>query len=192
MKALDTKSKILKEGRSLLQRHGYNGYSFQDIADTIGIKKPSLYDHYSSKEELMVAILEEYDKLFIEWTEKVHALPPKEKIRQVFHVFYSFSCDSKKVCPVLALITDLKVLSKPVQTAMKAFIDKWLTWLSAVIKEGQKSKSIRSDLKPDALSQMIYSQIMGAQLQAKIKNNPNIILDAASGVLALISCESKS
>lgn len=192
MKALDTKSKILKEGRALLQRYGYNGFSFQDIADTIGIKKPSLYDHYSSKEELMIAILEEYDRLFVAWTQKVAPLPPKEKIRQVFQVFYSFSCDGKKVCPVLALITDLKALAKPVQTAMRAFIDKWLTWLTGVLKEGQKSHSIRSDLKAEMLSQMIYSQIMGAQLQAKIKNDPDLILEAANGVIALISRESKT
>ena len=93
---------------------------------------------------------------------------------------------------MLALITDLKALAKPVQTAMRAFIDKWLTWLTGVLKEGQKSHSIRSDLKAEMLSQMIYSQIMGAQLQAKIKNDPDLILEAANGVIALISRESKT
>lgn len=187
MRTTDTKEKILKEGRALLQKYGYNGFSFQDIANTVGIKKPSLYDHYKSKDELMVAILVEYGRLFEDWKPKVMSLTPQEKIKSVFKVFYTFSCDHKKVCPVLALITDLKALSKPVQNAMRLFIDNWLSWLTDVVKQGQKQNSIRVDIKAADLSQLIYSQIMGAQLQAKIKNNPELIMEAAEMVSALIA-----
>jgi len=187
MRTTGTKAKILKEGRSLLQKHGYNGFSFQDIADVLKIKKPSLYDHYSSKEKLIIAILEDYGIMFEIWTEKVKDLSSSEKIRQVFHVFYSFSCDGKKVCPVLALTTDLKILTKPIQLAMKSFIDKWLLWLSEVLADGQKKQVIRMDIAPAELSQIIYSQIMGAQLQAKIRNNPALILDSANSIMTLIS-----
>lgn len=187
MRTTDTKEKILKEGRALLQKYGYNGFSFQDIANAVGIKKPSLYDHYESKDDLMIAILVEYGKLFEDWKAKVISLAPEEKIKSVFKVFYTFSCDHKKVCPVLALITDLKVLSKPVQNAMKVFIDNWLIWLTEVIKEGQNQKNIRGDIKAAELAQLIYGQIMGAQLQAKIKNDPQLIMDSSEIVSALIA-----
>lgn len=187
MRLTDTKTKMLKEGKALLQKHGYNGFSFQDIANFLEIKKPSLYDHYASKEDLIIAILEEYGAKFDLWSEQINNLSALQKIEQVFHVFYSFSCDEKKVCPVLALTTDLRVLSKPIQFAMKSFIDKWLAWLSKVIEEGQSKKIIRKDINPKELSQIIYSQVMGSQIQARIKNNPKLILISSKTIQSLIS-----
>jgi TetR/AcrR family transcriptional regulator, transcriptional repressor for nem operon len=186
----NTKSKVLKIGRSLLQQHGYNGFSFQDIAHILEIKKPSLYDHYASKEDLIIAILDNYEHLFQSWTQTVKDLSPIEQIKQVFKVFYHFCCDGKKVCPVLSLITDLTVLSSPTQKAMKNFITQWLAWLTEVIIQGQKLKKIRSDLKADELAQLIYSQIMGSQLQARIKNKPFLTLEAADLIIKLIQQKS--
>ena len=93
MRLTETKSKMLKEGRALLQKHGYNGFSFQDIANILEIKKPSLYDHYSSKEDLIVAILEDYSEKFDHWAEKINSFSPLQKIDQVFLAFYSFSIE---------------------------------------------------------------------------------------------------
>lgn len=186
MRLTETKTKMLKEGRALLQKHGYNGFSFQDIANILEIKKPSLYDHYPSKEDLIIAILKDYSEKFDLWSKKIDSLSPLQKVEQVFQVFYNFSCDEKKVCPVLALTTDLKVLSKPVQSAMKAFIDQWLAWLCAVIETGQKQKNIRNDIDSFELSQIVYSQVMGSQLQARVKNNPKLILISADVIQNLI------
>lgn len=187
MKTLDTKTKILKEGRALLQKHGYNGFSFQDIANLINIKKPSLYDHYPSKDELIMAIINDYSSKFDTWTLKIQDLSPLQKVMQVFHVFHAFAIDEKKVCPILALTTDLQVLSKSAQNAMKQFNEKWLDWLTHVIKQGQKDQSIKKNLSAQQLSQFIYSQIMGAQMQARIKNDPSITLEAGKLLISLIS-----
>ena len=116
---MSTKEKILEEGRSLLQRHGYNGFSFQDIANTLNIKKPSVYDHFASKEGLILAILQYYTESFDIWSSSVANLEPLEQIRKVFDVFYSFSCDKRKVCPVLALTADTHVLTPKIQNQMK-------------------------------------------------------------------------
>lgn len=187
MKTPDTKTKILKEGRALLQKHGYNGFSFQDIADIIHIKKPSMYDHYSSKDELIIAIIADYSAKFDDWIIKINDLTPLEKVMQVFHVFYAFASDEKKVCPILALTTDLQVLSKATQTAMKLFNEKWLSWLATTIKQGQKDKTIKKNFDAQEVSQLIYSQIMGAQLQARIKNDPKITLESGKLLVSLIA-----
>lgn len=181
-----TKARALREGRSLLQRHGYNGFSFQDIANALEIKKPSLYDHFSSKEALIIAIIEDYGHKFDQWAAEIDGLSADQKIEQVFQVFYRFSCDGKKVCPILALTTDLKVLSMPIKLAMKSFIDRWLAWLTDVIEQGQQRKIFRKDIKAGGFSKFIYSQIMGSQLQARITNNPKLILESAKEIQTLI------
>lgn len=182
----NTKEKILKEGRALLQQHGYNGFSFQDIADALKIKKPSLYDHYDSKEALVIAILQNYSEMFDIWTKGVESLAPIQKIRKVFDVFYSFACDQRKVCPVLSLGADTAVLTKAIQAAMKDFVDKWLTWLESQILLGQKSGEIRKDIKAKDLAEFIYSQGMGSQFQARIKGNPELTKDSGDMITSLL------
>ncbi len=61
-----TKQKILAESLRLFSERGYDPVSVQDIAAAVGIKAPSLYNHYKSKEKifeaLMKATLVHYDE----------------------------------------------------------------------------------------------------------------------------------
>lgn len=54
-----TKEKILKEALNLFAEKGYNAVYVGEIADAVGIKAPSLYKHYKSKQDIFNAILEE-------------------------------------------------------------------------------------------------------------------------------------
>lgn len=56
---MTTKEKILKEALRLFAEKGYNAVYVGEIADAVGIKAPSLYKHYKSKQDIFNAILEE-------------------------------------------------------------------------------------------------------------------------------------
>lgn len=56
---MTTKEKILKEALNLFAEKGYNAVYVGEIADAVGIKAPSLYKHYKSKQDIFNAILEE-------------------------------------------------------------------------------------------------------------------------------------
>lgn len=63
---MNTKRRILKEALTLFSERGYNAVYVGDIAEAVGIKAPSLYKHYKSKQDIFNAILDEmksnYDK----------------------------------------------------------------------------------------------------------------------------------
>jgi TetR/AcrR family transcriptional repressor of nem operon len=187
MPTLSTKEKALLEGRALLQKHGYNGFSFQDIAEKLGIKKPSLYDHFASKDDLIISIIRGYGAQFEAWTENVAALSPIEQIRKVFDVFHFFVSDKRKVCPVLALAADFQGLSKAIQNEVLIFVERWLSWLEAQIVAGQRMHQIRSDLSARTLADFVYSQGMGAQFQARIRNLPGLTQSSSEGIVLFLS-----
>lgn len=184
--AKTTKEKALVEGRALLQQHGYNGFSFQDIAQKLNIKKPSLFDHYSSKDDLIIAIIHDYSTKFDIWTLQLTDITPIEKVRRVFNVFHSFASDKGKVCPILALAADFQGLARSIQKEMKVFVDKWLSWLERQIQEGQEAGQVRTDIDAKPLAAFIYSQAMGSQFQARIKNDPSLTLSSGDQIVALI------
>lgn len=184
--AKTTKEKALGEGRALLQQHGYNGFSFQDIANKLDIKKPSLYDHFASKDDLIIAIVRDYSVRFDIWSLSLKDIAPSARIRKVFDVFYSFSSDKSKVCPILALAADFQGVARSIQKEMKAFVDKWLAWLEEQIQHGQESGQIRTDMDAKLLATFVYSQAMGSQFQARIRNNPSLTISSGEQIMALI------
>lgn len=55
---MNTKERILDEALTLFSEKGYANVYVNDIAEAVGIKAPSLYKHYKSKQAIFDAILE--------------------------------------------------------------------------------------------------------------------------------------
>lgn len=71
MKNEDTKKMILKKALELFSESGYDAVSVGEIASAVGIKAPSLYNHFPSKQAIFDAIVEETSKEFEKNTDEV-------------------------------------------------------------------------------------------------------------------------
>ena len=58
MRQEDTKQKILDEALRLFSERGYDAVSVGEIAQAVGIKAPSLYNHFPGKQAIFEAIVE--------------------------------------------------------------------------------------------------------------------------------------
>lgn len=61
---MNTKEKILTSALELFSVRGYEDTSVADIAKAVGIKAPSLYKHFGSKQEIFAAILRKIDEQY--------------------------------------------------------------------------------------------------------------------------------
>lgn len=68
MKNPSTKERILSESLRLFSEYGYNAVSMQQIAKAVGIKAPSLYNHFESKQAIFDEIAAETSKRYNEFT----------------------------------------------------------------------------------------------------------------------------
>ena len=53
----EAKKKILAAGRDVISRKGYRATTMEDIADHLGVSKPTLYAYFGSKDQLVMAII---------------------------------------------------------------------------------------------------------------------------------------
>ena len=55
---MTTRDRILNEALTLFAQNGYDGTSVEEIAEKVGIKAPSLYNHFKGKEDILNALID--------------------------------------------------------------------------------------------------------------------------------------
>ena len=55
---MTTRDRILDETLTLFAEYGYDGTSVEAIAERVGIKAPSLYNHFKGKEDILNALID--------------------------------------------------------------------------------------------------------------------------------------
>lgn len=58
-KVLDRRSNIMKAGLEIFSEKGFHATAMDDIAERAGISKPILYQHFSSKQDLYLGVMDE-------------------------------------------------------------------------------------------------------------------------------------
>ncbi len=65
---LSTKERILSEALTLFSVKGFSSVSVAEIANAVGIKAPSIYKHYKSKQDIFKAIITDMDIRYKKYT----------------------------------------------------------------------------------------------------------------------------
>ena len=100
-----TRDDILEASAQIFRQKGFHAASMQDIAQAVNLQKASLYHHVSSKQEILLALLDQALDMLIEQTEGVmeQPLPPDEKLRQAMRVYLQTMLDNFDLAAVLLL-----------------------------------------------------------------------------------------
>ena len=90
---MTTKEKITEEALTLFAERGYKGTSVKNIADAVGIKDASLYNHFKSKQEIFNSIVELISKHISDLSETL-GIPQYDKPDTTISDFFANSGSS--------------------------------------------------------------------------------------------------
>ena len=85
----DTSQRILDTAERLVQTRGFNGFSYADIATTLGVTKASLHYHFPAKAELGHRLIERYEKNFLAALETIDqtSTTAREKLKRYAQIY---------------------------------------------------------------------------------------------------------
>ncbi len=135
-----TRDDILDTAAQVFRKKGFHGASMADIAEALGVQKPSLYHHVKSKQEILLALLDRALDMLIEHIEKISSqnIPADQKLKQMIRGYLSALAENADLTAVL--LFEHRSLDKKTHTRHVPHRDKFEALWRDVLMEGVKSK----------------------------------------------------
>jgi TetR/AcrR family transcriptional regulator, transcriptional repressor for nem operon len=164
-----TAVRILDAAERMLQVRGYNGFSYGDVAEELGITRAALHYHFKGKGELGQALIERYATRFAAALEALDETAPDAaaKLRGYAGLYLDVvSRDRMCLCGMLA--AEYRTLPEPLQESVSAFFDTNSEWLRGVLEQGGVEGSLRLLGSPDDVAAMVLGGLEGAMLITRL------------------------
>ena len=164
----DTRQSILDAAESLILTRGYNGFSYKDIAEVVGIRKASIHHHFPSKEDLGAAFVEGYFHRFALWREQVADMAVAQKLAAFLEMFQRVSNNAEKICPMGMLTAEYPTLPRSVQDSLRELLAEMDQWLTQVLRQGQAQGYLRSDPEAQVLAKVMINALSCSMKMARV------------------------
>ena len=164
----------------MLLSKGLNGFSLQELASSLNIKKASLYHHFPSKKALAIELYRFYQESFIEWCELHEKLPPEKLIITYAQKLTTWICEKQRVCPVGALSLEWHLVEPEIQVEIKKLHELQKAWLTKLFKQIPTRVS-----QPEAVLGTM-GLLQGSIQLARLNDDPGLVLKNLKSYLKAI------
>jgi AcrR family transcriptional regulator len=179
---------LLATAWKLFYRDGYRAVGIDTLLEKAGVAKMTLYHHFASKEELIVAVLEQRSRNLLEAVDDAIAKAGRTPSRQLASVFDGlkawFAADEFKGCAFIRALSEYPEPNHPIHQAAW----KHKRAMNARIRTIVESAGARD---PAALADTISLLIDGAIVAAHATSSTAPADSARSAAVALLKVESK-
>jgi len=169
-KQSNTADDILAAARTFIVAGGYNGFSYADIAEVIGIRKASIHHHFPSKVDLAQTLVRRYlEEAVAGLGELERNVPePAELIRTYAGIWAQCIEDaSRPICICALLASELPALPPEVAVEVRAYFQFLSGWLAGVIKRGAEQGALTISATPRVEAEAFMATVHGAMLSAR-------------------------
>ena len=146
---MDVRAEILTHATRLFAEQGYDGTSVQEIADAVGIRKPSLLYHFKSKDELRENVIAE---MLAHWNAVLPGLLLKASTEERFDATMEALTEFFIEDPDRARLFLRETLDRPesMKDMLAQFVRPWVELLGAQLQRAKEQGLVRSDVDPQA------------------------------------------
>lgn len=156
---MDVRTQILREATRLFARQGFDGTSVQELADAVGIRKPSLLYHFESKEALRQAVL---DQVLARWNDVIPTVLLSASRDQQFEALMDaitsfFLEDADRARLILR-----EAIDRPgdLEQRLVTHVRPWIQVVADQLERGKKRGVVRPEVDTEAYAMVVAAMVV--------------------------------
>lgn len=188
-KTMDKRQQLIDSAFKLFYKNSINAVGINLILETSGIAKKTLYNYFPSKDDLVLATINDYSTHFLDWfnAHLSSALPGKLAIFEVFNALNRWVNNQEPELPefngcyVLNIATEFSSSSHYTHQACQQHFDR----LHYLIKQQLDLAKVKES-KQDQLTESLTLLVLGAITQSSLMHKKNSVLAAQQMAFKLL------
>lgn len=185
---ISKEDEILEVGQELIQTVGYDGFSYRDIADRVGIKSASVHYYFPAKTDLAEAVAKQYRIEFAETVREISANTPGalERLEEFAGIFQGTLENLDRVCLCGMLASESSSVPDKVSAQTRMFFSEQQDWISQTIADGIDDGTISATTQPNEFAKTFLSALEGAMMLARSMEQPEHLRSVSNQMIALL------
>jgi AcrR family transcriptional regulator len=153
----NTKADVVATAGRMFAEKGYHGTSMRDLGKELGLLGSSLYSHIDSKEDLLVEVVDEGARLFLDAADKAMTVDGTagERLAALIAGHVDVVLDHQDV--VRTYLNEARMLDEGHRSRVVESRDAYEMMFRSVIGDGMDSGEFRADLDPKIAAIFILS-----------------------------------
>ncbi len=174
------KDLIIRESMKLFSLKGFMSTGINEIIDITDSSKGGFYYYFSSKEELFFDVLEEAQRIWrvksLDGLDKIEN--PLDKIIQLLNNYKNKYLKNNDDFPGGCIFITLAVELDDQRPHLAKEVEKGFVGLKRMLQRfldaGKELGELDSDIDTSAVSEMIFTGMLGASVNCKLNNGENL------------------
>ena len=180
----DTKTALLDTAELAARTRGFDGFSYADLSEAVGIRKASIHYHFPTKAALSSALFERYHAELESRCSEIEQRNETAagRLLDLIALYREALDGGNMVCLCVSLISSRESLSDEVLGQIVAFRKMMARWIAAVFALGKDDGSIIGVRDPNAEALATLATLEGAHLAARAETDITVF-DSVVAVL---------
>ncbi len=157
-----TATRLLDAAEARTRRLGFNGFSFRDLADELGIKSASVHHHFPTKADLGAAMIRRYRERILGALGDPTAGTAADQLAAVVAAHRTTLSELDALCLGAMLGAEASSLQDAVCAGTRAFFVEIVGWVRAVLQHAGAPEA-----HADADAKRLIATINGAMIMAR-------------------------
>jgi len=166
-----TKEFIIEKAAVIFNKNGFAGASMSELMKETGLQKGGIYNHFKSKEEIVLAAFDYAIKkhnyaVYATYKEKKSAL---DKIKAIitFYKDYPLNPIIEGGCPIVNTAVDSDNTNPELKLRVRNVLSGWIKNLTFLIEEGIKLGEFKQNIDANDISVFVVTTLQGGVVIAR-------------------------
>lgn len=171
---MDRREQLIQAARGQIQRKGYNGFSYADLADEVGIRKASIHHHFATKADLGCAVANQYRQDFDQALQLINGSQRSalDQLWDYMGLYRKTLLEDHKICLCMMLASDRDALPETIRAEVARFFAANEQWLSQLLTRGQAAGELSLNDTAEHTAMAILATLEGAMVVSQSMNAP--------------------